>query len=176
MAEPRVSGRMARSFLRFLRERLGEGAFDAVMHAQPLADVQRGDWIPMSTWQPLIEEFERRYGDPATLRLVREMTRSTMAVAISKGWSAFLSDATPDSLLAQVGRFWGLSYDAGRLVVAARGPRRVLFVVEEWDSPPAIVGASVAEAVAVFLARLGQREPRAVDRVTNGRAEIELTW
>src|SRR5581483_6290457 len=150
MTEPRVSGRMARSFLRYLRERVGEAAFDAVMRSHPaIGEPAAGDWIAISTWQPLIEDFERRFGDPATLRLVREMTRSTMAVAISKGWSAFLSGATPDSLLQQSGRFWSMSYDAGKLVVAARGPKRVLFAVEDWPSPPAFVVASVAEAIAV---------------------------
>jgi hypothetical protein len=176
MTEPRVSGRMVRSFFRSLRERVGEPAFETVLRAHHFGEPASGDWIPVAKWQPLLEDFERRFGDPSTLQLTRELTRSTMAVAISKGWSAFLSEATPDSLLAQSGRFWSLSYDAGKLVVAARGPRRVLFVVEEWPSPPAIVVASVAEAIAVFLARLGEREPRAVDRVTDGRGEIELTW
>jgi hypothetical protein len=178
MSEPRVAGRMVRAFLRYLRERVGEAGFEAVMRAHPLTEPAASDWLPISTWLPVIDEFERRFGDPATLRLVREMTRSTMASAISKGWSAFLSGATPDSLLAQTNRFWSLSYDAGKLVVASRGPKRVVFAVEDWPSPPPppMVCASVAEAVAVFLARLGERAPRAVDRVTDGRAEIELTW
>jgi hypothetical protein len=34
----------------------------------------------------------------------------------------------------------------------------------------------VAEACAVFLARLGERAPRAIDRVSAGRMEIDVTW
>jgi hypothetical protein len=189
-----VSGRLVRSFLRTLRERVGGPTVDAILKTHPLptgepSGARRGasgeavpsrmpgvvDWVAMSVWQPFLEEFERRFGDPATLRFVREITRSTMAVAVSKAWSGFLSGATHETLLASAPRFWSLSYDSGTLVVAARGPRRVLFAVDDWPDPPAIVGASVAEAVAVFLARMGQM-PRAVDRIENGRAEVELTW
>ena len=67
--------------------------------------------------------FEARFGDPPTLRLLREMTRATMAAAVSTVWGTFLAAATPDQLLTRVGDFWSVSFDTGRLVVVERGAR-----------------------------------------------------
>ena len=120
--------------------------------------------------------FERRFGDPHTWQLLRQATRLAMAVAISKGWSTFLADVTPDLLLERADTFWKMSYDTGTMVVASRKPRHVVLAVEGWDSPPAAVGAMVAEACAVFLARLGERAPRAIDSLDGGRIRIDVTW
>jgi hypothetical protein len=170
-----VSGRLVRAYLRYLRERVGEPSVEAALRLHPVAAPAGSDWVPMASWQPLVEELERRHGDPATLRLSREITRSTMAEAVSVAWSRFLAGATLESLFAQTGRFWSLSYNSGRLVLDRKGPHRALITVEDWPDPPAIVAASVAEAAAVFLARLGEH-PRAIDRIVEHHAEIELTW
>jgi hypothetical protein len=171
---PSVSGRLVRSFLRYLRERLGDAAFEA--QARAVALPGDADWVALDKWIPALDGFEARFGDRATWRLLREMTRATMAAAISKVWSTFLSDATPASLLDRVGTFWSLSYNVGELRAVERGPRRAHLVIEGWASPPPQVVVSVAEACAVFLARLGQRSPRAVDKIVDGRGEVEISW
>lgn len=179
----RASGRLARSFLRYLRERVGDVAYEAI--ARELAPEgaallrqppDRHDWVPLAVWLPVLEAFERRFGDPATLQLVREATRATMAVAVEKAWAAFLADATPEALLQRAGTFWAMSYDTGTLVVAARGPRRWRLAIDGWEAPPPQVVASVAEACVVFLVRLGERAARAVDTLNGGRGEIEVSW
>jgi hypothetical protein len=174
---------LVRSFLRYLRERVGEEGFEAVGRelAGPPAEllhhpVGRLDWIPLGTWLPVLEAFERWFGDLPTWRLLREMTRATTAVAVAKGWSAFMADLTPDLLLQRSGTFWHMSYNTGQLVVLQRGSRHCLLAIEGWQSPPASVVASVAESCVVFLVRLGERTGRAVDRVVSGRAEIDVTW
>jgi hypothetical protein len=183
VSAPAASGRLVRSFLRYLKERVGEAQFEAVgaklapaeaalLHAAP----HRTDWIPLATWQPVLEAFERRFGDLATWRLIREATRSTMAVAISKAWSTFLADATPELLLERADTFWKMSYNAGTLTVAVRKPRRIVLALDGWPRPPEPVVAMVAEACAVFLARLGEREPHAIDRLAGERAEVDVTW
>ena len=169
-----ASLRMTRSVLRSLREIIGEPACDAALRALPA-----GDWIPVDDWQKTAADLERRFGDPSTWQLMRQGTRLAMAVAISKGWSAFLADVTPDLLLERADTFWKLSYDAGTMVVVSRKPRHVVLTIDGWPSPPEPVGAMVAEACAVFLARLGERAPRAIDRINpaqGDRVEIDVTW
>jgi hypothetical protein len=178
-----ASGRLVRSFLRYLRERAGEaacqaigrelgGAPGALVATPPLST----DWIPLATWLPVLAAFERRFGDPATWQLLRETTRATMAVAMQKGWSRFMADITPDLLAERAGTFWQMSYDTGMLVVRARGPRRCRLAIENWRDPPAPVVASVAEACVVFLVRLGERSGRAVETIADGCAELEVSW
>lgn len=182
MKAPAASGRLVRAFLRYLRERVGEGACAAIgrelggasgaLLDQPPA---RTDLIPLSVWLPVLGAFEARFGNPATWQLLRETTRATMAVAMQKGWSAFMADVTPDLLLERAGTFWQMSYDTGTLVVSERGPRRCRLVLDGFPDPPAQVVASVAEACVVFLVRLGERSGRAVETIAGGRA-IEVTW
>jgi hypothetical protein len=168
-----VSRRMARSILRSLREVVGENAYDSAMRGQPEL---KSDWVPIEDWQKIANTFEGRFGDPSTWQLLRQATRLAMAVAISKGWSAFLADVTPDLLLERADTFWKLSYDTGTMNVVSRKPRHVVLAIDGWDLPPAPVGAMVAEACAVFLARLGERAPRAIDRLNGNRVEIDVTW
>src|SRR5204863_9361804 len=100
---PSISGRLVRSSLRYLREREGAGAVTQVAASLPqhafLTAPKIGDgWIPLGAWLEALTEFERRFGDPATLRLLREMTRATMAAAVSTVWGTFLAAATPEQL------------------------------------------------------------------------------
>lgn len=183
MSGPAVSGRLVRSLVRSLRESIGEPAFESVKRQLPPAEAAllvetagRGDWLPLSDWQPVLERFERTCGDLTHWQLVRQATRLAMAVAIGKGWSSFLADVTPNLLLDRADTFWKLSYDTGTLVVKERKPRRVVLTVDGWPAPPAPVGAMVAEACAVFLARLGERAPRAINHAADGHVAIEVTW
>ncbi|MDB4966760.1 MAG: hypothetical protein JWN44_2449 [Myxococcales bacterium] len=178
---PSISGRLVRSSLRYLREREGAAGVGTVAALFPqyafLASARTGDgWIPLAAWLEVLLAFEQRFGDPDTMRLLREMTRATMAAAVSTVWGTFLASATPEQLLDRVGTFWSVSFDAGTLSVAERGPRRAKLVVEGWADPPAEVGTIVAEACAVFLARVGAGSPRVVDKVVNGRLEIDGAW
>jgi hypothetical protein len=176
-----ISGRLVRSSLRYLRERVGAATVAAVAKELPAyaflhaAHVDDG-WIAMSEWLAVLATFEQRFGDPATLRLLREMTRATMAAAVSTVWSTFLAGATPEQLLDRVGDLWSVSFDRGKLTVIERGNHRALLAVADWPSPPEEVGVIVAEACAVFLARLGVRAPRVVESVVNGRLEIAGSW
>ncbi len=178
---PRISGRLVRSSLRYLREREGAPAIAAVSRELPqhaflqAARVDEG-WIALADWLDVLAACERRFGDPATLRLLREMTRATMAAAVSTVWRTFLADATPGQLMARVGDFWSVSFDTGTLVVVERGHNHARLAVDGWPDPPREVGAMVAEACAVFLARVGVAVPRVVDRVVNGRLEIDGAW
>lgn len=176
-----ISGRLVRSSLRYLRDRVGALTFAAIAKEFPayrflqVAHVDDG-WIAMSEWREVLITCEQRFGDPATLRLLREMTRATMAAAVSTVWGTFLAGATPEQLLDRAGDFWSVSFDSGKLVVIERGKGRALLAVVDWPSPPPEVGVIVAEACAVFLARLGVQAPRVVESVVNGRLEIEGSW
>jgi hypothetical protein len=178
---PRISGRLVRSSLRYLRDREGAATVAAIAQQFPqhaflhAARVDDG-WIPLAQWLEVLAAFEQRVGDPPTLRLLREMTRATMAAAVSTVWGTFLANATPDQLMARVGDFWSVSFDTGTLVVAERAHGRAKLVVDGWPDPPREVGAIVAEACAVFLARVGRGAPRVVDGVVNGRLEIDGAW
>jgi hypothetical protein len=179
--QPAISGRLVRSSLRYLREREGAGAVAAVAGQFPqygfLSSPRVEDgWISLSAWLEVLAAFEQRFGDPATLRLLREMTRATMAAAVSTVWGTFLASATPEQLLERVGTFWSVSFDTGSLTVVERAPKRARLVVEGWADPPPEVGAIVAEACAVFLARVGVSAPRVVDRVVSSRLEIDGAW
>jgi hypothetical protein len=169
-----ASRRMVRSILRSLREVVGESAYESTLRAVP--GEPESDWLPVEDWVKIASEFEQRFGDPTTWQLLRQATRLAMAVAISKGWSTFLADVTPDLLLERADTFWKMSYNAGDMIVVSRKPKHVVLAVEGWDSPPPVVGAMVAEACAVFLARLGERTPRAIDRFNGSRIEIDVTW
>jgi hypothetical protein len=176
-----ISGRLVRSSLRYLRERVGSTTFAAIAKefpAQPFLHVAHVDdgWIDLAGWRAVLATFEQRFGDPATLRLLREMTRATMAAAVSTVWGTFLAGATPEQLLDRTGDFWRVSFDAGKLVVVERGKQRALLAVADWPSPPEEVGVMVSEACAVFLARLGVRAPRVVASVVSGRLEIAGSW
>lgn len=179
--EPAISGRLVRSSLRYLRDREGAATIATVARELPAhaflqaAHVDDG-WIPLAAWLEALAAFERRLGDPPTLRLLREMTRATMAAAVSTVWGTFLASATPGQLMARVGDFWSVSFDTGTLTVAERGSHSARLAVEGWPDPPREVGAIVAEACAVFLARIGVGAPRVVDRVVNGRLEIDGAW
>lgn len=181
MKEPSISGRLVRSSLRYLRDREGAATIAAVAQQFPrhafLHTTHVGDgWIPLTEWLEVLAAFEQRFGDPPTLRLLREMTRATMAAAVSTVWGTFLASATPDQLMARVGDFWSVSFDTGTLVVTERAHGRAKLVVEGWSDPPREVGAMVAEACAVFLARVGVGAPRVVDAVVNGCLEIDGAW
>ncbi len=178
---PSISGRLVRSSLRYLREREGDAAMAAIAQQFPRHDFLHaprvGDgWIPLGSWLEVLAAFEQRFGDPPTLRLLREMTRATMAAAVSTVWGTFLATATPDQLMARVGDFWSVSFDTGTLAVAERSHGRARLAVDGWPDPPREVGAMVAEACAVFLARVGVGAPRVVDRVVNGRLELDGAW
>jgi hypothetical protein len=170
--------------LRYLRERVGDGAYDATVQTLPAASsslardpAAAADWIALDDWLAVLRGFERRFGDPSTLQLLREMTRSCMAVAVAKGWSTFLADVTPDTLLQRAGTFWSMSYDAGTLAVLQRGPRHARLALDGWPQPPPEVVASLSEACVVFLVRLGERGARAVEQpLHDGRAEIDVHW
>ncbi len=178
---PSISGRLVRSSLRYLRDREGAATVAAIAREFPqhafmqAAHVDDG-WIALGSWLEVLAAFEQRVGDPPTLRLLREMTRATMAAAVSTVWGTFLASATPGQLLARVGDFWSVSFDTGRLTVAERGAHSARLTVDGWPDPPREVGAMVAEACAVFLARIGVGAPRVVDRVVNGRLEIDGAW
>lgn len=184
MSTPSTARRLVRSFLRYLKERVGDGAYEALARELPPRSAalmtervgSGADHIPLDDWLPVVRAFEARFGDPTTLQLLRETTRAMMAVAVDKGWSTFLADVTPDLLLARSGTFWSMSYDAGRLVVRARGPRRCLLALEGWDDPPPEVVAMLAEACVVFLVRLGERGGRAIEGRNGATAEIEAIW
>jgi hypothetical protein len=151
-------------------------AQSAAKDAQPGAQAAAKDWIGLPDWLAFLGAVERRYGDPETLRLLREMTRATMAAALSTVWGTHLHGASPFQLLDRAGDFWSLSFDTGRLVVVERGAGRARLAVEGWDDPPREVGVIVAEACAVFLARLGFAAPRVVADVVNRRLEIVGAW
>jgi hypothetical protein len=178
---PAISGRLVRSCLRYLRERVGAATLTALAKEFPehaflrAAHVDDG-WIALDGWLAVLRTLETRFGDPATQRLLREMTRATMAAAVSTVWGTFLADATPEQLLDRAGDLYGVSFSRGRLAVVERGNGRAVLAVEDWPSPPPEVGAMVAEACAVFLARLGKRAPRVVDSVVSGRLTIEGAW
>lgn len=180
-ADPSISGRLVRSSLRYLRDREGAATMAAMAQRFPrhaflrAARVDDG-WISLAAWLEVLAAFEARVGDPATLRLLREMTRATMAAAVSTVWGTFLATATPDQLMARVGDFWAVSFDTGTLVVVERAHGRARLAVDGWRDPPREVGAMVAEACAVFLARVGFAAPRVVDRLVNGRLELDGAW
>lgn len=169
-----VSGRLVRSFLRTLKERVGDAAYDEIARKSPLvAKPPAGsDWIPLGQWLPVLAAFEVRYGDPGSLQLIRETTRATMAVAVQRGWAVSRATVTPDGLLARADEFWRMSYDTGHLAVGERGPRKVRFEIRDWPDVPPVVVASVAEACVVFLVGLGERSARAVEE---GSA-IVVSW
>ena len=178
-----VSKRLARSFLRYLKERVGDSAYEAVAQSLPPGAAQlmrdtgsAADWIALDDWLPVLRGLEQRFGDPSTLQLLRETTRFCMAVAVAKGWSAFLADVTPDLLLQRSSSFWQMSYSTGQLVVVTRASKHCRLAIDGWKDPPPEVVASVAEACVVFLVRLGDRNGRAVEERVNGRAEIDITW
>lgn len=179
---PSASGRLVRSSLRYLKERLGEPAFSAALHdgsdgaARLAGIISSSDWIPLDPWMAALARFEQRHGDPSTCRLLREMTRATMAAALSTVWATFLAQASVHDLLERAPTFWSVSYNVGRLMVRERAARRARLVVEAWLNPPEAVGVSVAEACAVFLARAGHRNPRAIDARADGRLEVEVSW
>lgn len=180
-ANPSISGRLVRSSLRYLRDREGAATIAAVAQQFPqhkflqAAHVDDG-WIPLAAWLEVLAAFEQRFGDPATLRLLREMTRATMAAAVSTVWGTFLASASPEQLLDRAGDVWSVSFDTGALSVVERGPRRARLAVDGWADPPREVGAMAAEACAVFLARMGAPAPRVVESVVNGRLQIEGAW
>lgn len=181
MKTPSISGRLVRSSLRYLRDREGAAAMaQAVRELGPLPflTATRVDdgWIALPSWLDLLAAVERRFGDPATSRLLREMTRATMAAALSTVWGTHLHGASPAQLLDRAGDLWSLSFDTGRLVVVERGNGRARLAVEGWDDPPQQVGVIVAEACAVILARLGIAGPRMVEDVVNRRLEIAGAW
>jgi hypothetical protein len=170
MAEGKVSTRLVRSSLRYLRERVGDAAFDSILAGEQAKE------MPALAWQALLLRFEQQYGDPASWTLVREMTRYTMAVAVQKGWSTFLAGATPESLLERAQTFWSMNWNAGALVVAERAPHKVVLELRDWPGdPPEIVGPIVAEGCAVFLARLGET-PRAVAERQGKKVRVVVTW
>ncbi len=178
---PSISARLVRSSLRYLREREGPAAFAQVARELPahsfLTQPKLEDgWIPLPAWLEVLAAFERRFGDPPTYRLLREMTRATMAAAISTVWLTFLQAATPEQLLDRSADLFTLSFDTGKLVVVERAPHRAKLAVEEWADPPRELGVIVAEACAVFLARIGHAQPRVVDSVVNARLEIAGAW
>lgn len=181
MKTPSISGRLVRSSLRYLREREGAAAYAQVARENGrlafLSAPQVGDgWILLPDWLEALSAFERRFGDPTTLRLLREMTRATMAAAVSTVWGTFLQGATPELLLDRSTDLWTLSFDTGKLVVVDRAPHRAKLAVEGWTDPPRELGAILAEACAVFLARIGYAQPRVVESVVNQRLEIVGAW
>ena len=102
MKEPSISGRLVRSSLRYLRDREGAATIAAIAQQFPQhAFLQRRTSTMAGSrpapgsrcWRP----FEQRIGDPPTLRLLREMTRATMAAAVS---TAFLFTELLDKIRA----------------------------------------------------------------------------
>src|SRR5262249_25562313 len=138
---PAISGRLVRSSLRYLRDREGAATIAAIAREFPqhpflhAAHVEDG-WIPLAAWLEVLAAIERRFGDPQTLRLLREMTRATMAGAVSTVWGTFLADAAPGQLLDRAGTFWSVSFDTGTLVVIDRGSHRARLAVDGWPDPP----------------------------------------
>jgi hypothetical protein len=179
-AAPSISGRLVRSSLRYLREREGTAMAALVRELPPhpfLTAARVGDgWITLPAWLEVLAAVEQRFGDPETLRLLREMTRATMAAAVSTVWGTFLQGATPEQLLERSGDLWKLSFDSGRLVLVERGAKKARLAVEGWESPPREVGVIAAEACAVFLARMGVAAPRVIDSIVNQRLEIAGAW
>ncbi|HEX4457315.1 MAG TPA: hypothetical protein VIA18_05065 [Polyangia bacterium] len=178
---PSISARLVRSSLRYLREREGAAALAQIARELPrhafLTQPKIDDgWIALPAWLEVLAAFERRFGDPPTYRLLREMTRATMAAAISSVWATFLQAASPEQLLDRSADFFTLSFDTGKLVVVDRAPHRAKLAVENWPNPPRELGVIVAEACAVFLARIGHAQPRVVDSVVNQRLEIAGAW
>jgi hypothetical protein len=171
---PRVSGRLVRSFLRSLRARVGESAYQETTRGFAPADLApaRADFIPLDEWLPILTAFEQRYGDLSSLQLIRETTRATMALLVQKGWAASGATVTREGLLARADELWHMSYDTGHLTVTDRGVRHVQIEIQGWPDVPAIVVASMAEACVVFLVGLGERAARAVEQ---GRG-VEVSW
>jgi hypothetical protein len=175
-----------RSCLRYLRERIGQPGLAAVANDTGVAGLLETasapgaqpapDWVPVQGFAELLERVEARHGDPATHRIVREMTRATMAAAISSVWATFFADATPESMLERAAQLWSLSYDTGHLSLLERGPRRARLAIEGWPAVPEVIGVLLGEASAVIVARLGGRAPRAVASRSADRIELEIAW
>lgn len=180
-AGPSISGRLVRASLRYLREREGTAQVAALARTlppHPFLQAARVDdgWIALADWIEVLTAFERRFGDPETLRLLREMTRATLAAAVSTVWGTFLAGAGTAELLDRAGTFWSASFDTGRLTVVERGVGRAQLLLEGWHEPPREVGTMLAEAGAVFLARIGVVAPRVVGRSVAGRLELTCAW
>jgi hypothetical protein len=171
----RVSRHIVRACERYLRERIGDAGFEALAAATD-KELGDGDWVPLQPFLTLLRACEARYGDPATLQLLRETARLTMAAAVARSWAAFLSGTTSDELLTRAGAFWSLSYDTGKLVVVNKSARHCRLAVEGWPDPPREVAAMLAEACVVFLVRLGERSGRAVDEIVSGRLEVDVVF
>ena len=183
VVEPRVSARLYRAFLRYLGERLGPTAVQALAAgltpsaaATIAAPPSRSEWVSVRSLEELLVSAEAQFGDPETHRLLREMTRTTMAAALSTVWSTFLAEATPESMLDRAPLLWQASYDTGNLQVVERGARRARLRLAAWPDPPQVVAVPVAEACAVIIARMGVGAPRAVEARISGAVEIEVSW
>jgi uncharacterized protein (TIGR02265 family) len=127
-----VKGTAVQSSLRYVRERFGEPALEAVVAALPESDrrslghgVLASSWYPMETFLRFMQEAERQLGSREK-DLVRMMGRASCEYGVTGVYRVFFKVGSPEFIISRAARVFSSYYDSGELRIAESGPRRAV--------------------------------------------------
>jgi hypothetical protein len=118
----RVKGTAVQSSLRYVRERFGEEALQAVLaalpaaHAAAVSDVLASSWHPMESFLRFMQEAKRQLGGGEP-DVVRNMGRASCDYGLTGVYRVFFKLGSPEFIISRGARVFSSYYDSGRLTV-----------------------------------------------------------
>lgn len=138
----KVKGTAIQSSLRYVRERFGEEALQAVLAALPTADsadlsgALASSWCPMESLLRFMQEARSQLG-PREPDLLRNMGRASCDYGVTGVYKIFFKVGSPEFIISRATRVFSSYYDTGRIaVVDSRDGRAVVEVTGLEGSTP----------------------------------------
>src|SRR5512139_2590422 len=130
----KVKGTAIQSSLRYVRERFGEEALQAVLAALPSADSAEmtgalaSSWCPMESFLRFMREAKRQLGarEPDVLR---NMGRASCDYGVTGVYKIFFKVGSPEFIISRATRVFSSYYDTGRIAVVETRPVRAVVEV-----------------------------------------------
>jgi hypothetical protein len=138
----KVKGTAIQSSLRYVRERFGEEALQAVLAALPAADsadlsgALASSWCSMESLLRFMQEAKRQLG-PREPDVLRNMGRASCDYGVTGVYKVFFRVGSPEFIIGRATRVFSSYYDTGRIaVVESRDGRAVVEVTGLEGSTP----------------------------------------
>ncbi len=134
----RVKGTAVQSSMRYVRERFGEEALQAVIAALPAPDgaelpgLLASSWYPMESFLRFMQEAKRQLG-AGEPQVVRNMGRASCDYGVTGVYKIFFKLGSPEFLISKSPRVYSSYYDSGRLTVTESRDGRAVAEITGLD-------------------------------------------
>jgi hypothetical protein len=181
LLDEQISGAMVRSHVAALREKVGDGAYEAAF-ASLKAEERDELTLPTPLSWVRIQTLERLYAALAaglgmTVEdLHTEIASRVVGEAVKTVWRALLHIASDEMLIGRAPPLFRKAYRQGRLEVTHAERGSADLAVFEWPGMSEFALRGFRVGLESTLRAAGRRDPRASAIATRGGAVLKLEW